>query len=178
MVAQQGLPGTGAHVPSPGRASAPPPADVADVKESTVTEAQAAEAEAQAAEAGHGAARQVPDEVPDPSPGGLPRWLVLVGGAAAATVAIAGVRSIAWLLGPVLLALVVVIALMPVQRFLQRHGWPRWASATVLLVLVWTILLAFVALLFVSIAQFAALLPDYADSAEALLASLVSALND
>jgi predicted PurR-regulated permease PerM len=108
----------------------------------------------------------------------MPRWLVLLVGAAAATVAIAGVRSIAWLVGPLLLALIVVIALMPVQRFLQRHGWPRWAGATVLLVLVWTILLAFVALLVVSIAQFAALLPNYADSAEALIASVVDDLND
>jgi AI-2 transport protein TqsA len=82
------------------------------------------------------------------------------------------------LVGPVLLALVVVVALAPVQRFLQRHGWPRWASATVLLLLVWTILLGFVALLVVSIAQFAALLPNYAGSAEALIASVVSDLND
>src|SRR4051812_17486483 len=115
MVAQQGLPGTGAQVPPPGGASALTPADAADVQEATVAEARAAEA---GHGAGHGAARQVPDELPDPSLGGLPRWLVLVGGAAAATIAIAGVRSIAWLLGPVLLALVVVIALMPVQRFL------------------------------------------------------------
>jgi AI-2 transport protein TqsA len=175
MVAQQGLPGAGAEVPPTGSTRALTPAEAGGVQDATV-------AAARAAEEGHGAAHQapdvIPDPIPDPSPGGLPRWLVLVGGAAAATIAIAGVRSIAWLVGPVLLALVVVVALMPVQRFLQRHGWPRWASATVLLVLVWTILLVFVALLIVSIAQFAALLPDYADSAEALLASVVSALND
>ncbi|HEX2072424.1 MAG TPA: AI-2E family transporter [Geodermatophilus sp.] len=109
---------------------------------------------------------------------GLPRWLVLLVGGAAATIAIAGVRSIAWLVAPVMLALVVVIALMPVQRWLQRHGWPRWASATVLLVLVWTVLLAFVALLVLSIAQFAALLPNYADQAELLIADVVADLND
>src|SRR3712207_8061891 len=63
-------------------------------------------------------------------------------------------------------------------RSLQRHGWPRWASATVLLLLVWAVLLGFVALLVVSIAQFAALLPNYAGSAEALIASVVSDLND
>jgi predicted PurR-regulated permease PerM len=108
----------------------------------------------------------------------MPRWMVLLIGAATATIAIAGVRSIAWLVGPVLLALVVVIALAPVQRFLQRHGWPRWASATVLLLLVWSVLLGFVALLVVSIAQFAALLPNYAGEAEALIASVVNDLND
>jgi AI-2 transport protein TqsA len=119
-----------------------------------------------------------PGESPGPSSGGLPRWLVLLLGGAAATVAIAGVRSIAWLIAPIMLALVVVIALLPVQRFLLRHGWPRWASAVVLLVLVWAVLLGFVTLLVVSIAQFAALLPDYASQAEALLGSVVADLND
>jgi AI-2 transport protein TqsA len=120
----------------------------------------------------------LPEDVLGAPTGGMPRWMVLLVGAATATIAIAGVRSIAWLVGPVLLALVVVVALAPVQRFLQRHGWPRWASATVLLLLVWAILLGFVALLVISIAQFAALLPNYAGSAEALIASVVSDLND
>jgi AI-2 transport protein TqsA len=120
----------------------------------------------------------LPEDVLGAPTGGMPRWMVLLVGAATATIAIAGVRSIAWLVGPVLVALVVVVALAPVQRFLQRHGWPRWASATVLLLLVWAILLGFVALLVISIAQFAALLPNYAGSAEALIASVVSDLND
>jgi len=48
----------------------------------------------------------------------------------------------------------------------------------VLLLLVWSVLLGFVALLVVSIAQFAALLPNYAGEAEALIASVVNDLND
>jgi predicted PurR-regulated permease PerM len=108
---------------------------------------------------------------------GLPRWLVLLLGAAAATVAIAGLREIAWLLGPVFLALVVVIALAPVQGLLRRMGAPRWLATMVLLVLVWLVLLAFVALLVLSIAQLAALLPDYADRAQALLDGAVTDLN-
>jgi predicted PurR-regulated permease PerM len=204
MVAQQGLPGTGRGAdPAPeAGATALTPADAAEVEAATGRETLALDAAATdpaaTDPAGTDPAGTDPagtDQVgtrtagagPDPgaarqgvlpSTGGMPRWLVLLVGAAAATVAIAGVRSIAWLVGPLLLALIVVIALMPVQRFLQRHGWPRWAGATVLLVLVWTILLAFVALLVVSIAQFAALLPNYADSAEALIASVVSDLND
>jgi AI-2 transport protein TqsA len=114
----------------------------------------------------------LPAEEPVPPAPLVPRWLILVGGLAAATVAVAGLRSISWLLGPVLLALVVVIALAPVQSWLLRHGWPRWASATVLLVLVWGVLLAFVGLLVLSVAQLAALLPDYTGRATALLAEL------
>jgi predicted PurR-regulated permease PerM len=103
----------------------------------------------------------------------VPRWLLLLAGLAAATIAVAGLRSVAWLVAPVLLALVVVIALAPVQSWLLRHGAPRWLSATVLLVLVWGVLLGFVALLVLSAAQLAALLPDYTGQAEALLADAV-----
>jgi predicted PurR-regulated permease PerM len=113
-----------------------------------------------------------------PSSGGLPRWLLLLLGGASATVAVAGLREISWLVAPVLLALVVVIALAPVQTWLMRAGWPRWASATVLLVLVWTVLLGFVGLLVLSVAQLAALLPGYTGRAESLINGVVRDLNN
>jgi predicted PurR-regulated permease PerM len=108
----------------------------------------------------------------------LPRWLLLTGGIAAATIAVAGLRAIAWLVAPVFLALVVVVALAPVQSWLRRRGVPRWLATTVLLFLVWTVLLGFVALLVGSVAQLAALLPDYAGRAESLLNDVVTDLND
>jgi AI-2 transport protein TqsA len=113
-----------------------------------------------------------------PSPGGLPRWLIVLIGLAAATVAVAGLRSIGWLIGPVFLALVVVIALSPVQTRLRRAGVPGWLATAVLLVLVWTVLLVFVGLLIVSAAELANLLPNYSDSAERLINDLVADLND
>ena len=172
MTAQRGVPG--AEVPQANGATGVPPAAAAEAQKAAVQARAAADI---AAVPGTEAAL-LPEDVLGAPTGGMPRWMVLLVGAATATIAIAGVRSIAWLVGPVLLALVVVVALAPVQRFLQRHGWPRWASATVLLLLVWAILLGFVALLVISIAQFAALLPNYAGSAEALIASVVSDLND
>ena len=60
----------------------------------------------------------------EPAAAGIPRWLLLLVGAAAATIAVAGLRAIAWLVGPVFLALVVVIALTPVQGWLRRKGAP------------------------------------------------------
>ncbi|WP_347057127.1 AI-2E family transporter [Blastococcus sp. HT6-30] len=108
---------------------------------------------------------------------GLPRWLLLVGGAAAATIAIAGLQAVAWLVAPVFLALVVVVALAPVQGWLRRIGTPGWLATTVLLLLVWAVLLAFVALLVASVAQFAALLPDYTGRAEILINDVVADLN-
>lgn len=172
MTAQRGVPG--AEVPQANGATGVPPAAAAEAQKAAVQARAAADI---AAVPGTEVAL-LPEDVLGAPTGGMPRWMVLLVGAATATIAIAGVRSIAWLVGPVLLALVVVVALAPVQRFLQRHGWPRWASATVLLLLVWAILLGFVALLVISIAQFAALLPNYAGSAEALIASVVSDLND
>lgn len=112
------------------------------------------------------------------SSSGLPRWLLLLAGAAAATIAVAGVRAVAWLVAPLLLALVVVVGLWPVSSWLRRHGAPRWVATTVLLVLVWAVLLGFVALLVVSVAQLAALLPDYAPRAQELIDGVVADLND
>lgn len=133
----------------------------------------------------------MPQPVPEPDPeiepapvigssgeAGIPRWLLLVGGAAAATIALAGLRSIAWLVAPILFALVVVIALTPVQSWLRRIGLPRWLAALVLLLLVWTVLLGFVALLVVTVAQLAGRLPEYAGQAENLIDGVVSDLND
>jgi AI-2 transport protein TqsA len=107
----------------------------------------------------------------------IPRWLLVLVGLAAATIAVAGLRGIAWLVAPVFLALVVVVALAPVQGWLRRIGVPRWLATTVLLILVWAVLLAFVALLVVSAAQLAALLPDYAGQAQVLINEVVTELN-
>ena len=57
-------------------------------------------------------------------------------------------------------------------------GAPNWLATTVLLVLVWSVLLSFVALLVLAIAQMAALLPDYAGRAEVLINGVVNDLND
>ncbi|WP_249933151.1 AI-2E family transporter [Blastococcus sp. CCUG 61487] len=112
------------------------------------------------------------------SSSGIPRWLLLLGGLAAATIAISGIRALSWLVAPLLLALVVVTALTPVQSWLRRRGVPRWLAATILLVLVWAVLLGFVVLLIVSAGQLAGRLPDYADRAEELIDGVVTDLND
>jgi len=72
----------------------------------------------------------------------------------------------------------VVIALTPVQRALRRIGAPQWLATAVLLILVWAVLLSFVGLLVLSVAQMAALLPNYSDQAQILLNGIVHDLND
>ena len=71
----------------------------------------------------------------------------------------------AWLVGPVFLALMIVIAIAPVQNALLRRGWPAWLSTLVLVVLVTGVLVVFAVVIVVSIAQLAQLLPQYADQA-------------
>ncbi|MCU1667269.1 MAG: putative permease [Blastococcus sp.] len=148
-------------LPSPGPDGAPPPGSDTPSGDAVVASSAVPVAAAE----------------PAPQPAGMPRWLLLLVGPAAATIAIAGLREIAWLVAPVFLALVVVVGLAPVQSWLRRKGAPRWVATTVLLVLVWTVLLAFVALLVLSVAQLAALLPHYSGRAEELINGVVNNLN-
>jgi AI-2 transport protein TqsA len=63
---------------------------------------------------------------------GIPRGLAVLLGAVAAVVVAAGLRPLAWLIGPVFLALVIVIALAPLHSRLRARGWPAWAATVVL----------------------------------------------
>lgn len=107
---------------------------------------------------------------------GLPRAVVILLGLAAATVTVAGMRATAWLLTPVLLALVIVIALTPVQRGLRRHGFPAWSATLVLLLLVYGVIIGFGLVVFVSLAKLVTLLPEYASRFDELIARASDAL--
>jgi AI-2 transport protein TqsA len=102
----------------------------------------------------------------------LPRALVLLLGAAALVVVLGGVRAVAWLIAPLLMALVIVICVAPVQTRLRRRGWPNWLTTMVTVVLVYGILLGISLGIVVSIARLAGLLPQYAHQASQLSESL------
>src|SRR4051794_7579017 len=106
----------------------------------------------------------------------LPRALVMLLGAAAAVIVLTGLRATAWLIGPAFLALVLVVAVSPVQGWLRRHGWPGWLATIVLICLVAGLLVGFALVVLVSLAKLAALLPQYADRADELLQSLAASL--
>jgi len=97
-------------------------------------------------------------------------------GTAAAFLVLAGIHFTAWLVGPVFLALIIVIAISPVQSWMLRRGWPSWLSTLVLVVSVVGLLLLFAVVGIVSIARLAALLPQYADRADDLMQSLAGSL--
>jgi AI-2 transport protein TqsA len=106
----------------------------------------------------------------------LPRALVMLLGAAAAVIVLTGLRATAWLIGPAFLALVVVVAVSPVQGWLRRHGWPGWLATIVLIFLVVGLFAVLALVVVVSLAKLAVLLPQYADRADELLQSLAASL--
>jgi AI-2 transport protein TqsA len=106
----------------------------------------------------------------------LPRGVVVLLGMAAAVVVAAGLQSLAWLIGPAFLALIIVIAVAPVQRWFQRKGWPRWAITIVLVLAVYGVVVALALTIIASIARLATALPEYAGQSQALAESGASLL--
>src|SRR4051812_7876162 len=107
---------------------------------------------------------------------GLPRALAVLVGGAAAVIVVAKIQGAAWLIGPAFTALIIVIAVTPVQGWMRRRGWPPWASALVVIVLVYAILLGLALGIIFSVARLATELPQYASKADSLVASATSRL--
>lgn len=106
-----------------------------------------------------------PAEPPLPARGGNPLFT-----AAAAVIVFAGLQAVGGLLGPVFLALVLVVAVTPLAAALRRRGLPRWLATLVTLAAVYAILVGLVAALVYSIAELASVLPSYVDRVNTLLA--------
>jgi AI-2 transport protein TqsA len=92
-------------------------------------------------------------------------------GAAALTIALAGARAIADIIGPVFLALVLTITLHPIRIWLEQHRLPEWAASVVLLLAAYLVLGLLTLALIVSVAQLAELLPQYSDQLSQLVAN-------
>ena len=122
----------------------------------------------------------VPESVmpatPVPPATGLPRTVVVALGGAGAVVTIAGIRSLDWMIGPVFLALMLVVAVAPAQSWLLRRGTPRRLATAVVLAILYTVLIALVSVIAVSVAQLTNLLPAYAARAGQLLGALQAEL--
>ena len=104
-----------------------------------------------------------------PSGVGLPRSLGILIGLAAATVCIAGMRSISSLLAPTFLALVLVVAVHPLQRWLRGRHVPGWLATLAAVTVAYAIVLTLVLSLVLATARLATLLPTYEEEARALL---------
>lgn len=95
----------------------------------------------------------------DPAPSaaavrGLPAPVVTLVGLAGAVVVLGGLRAASGLVGPILLAFVIAIAVHPVQAWLRRRL-PAWAAVTLTVLVTYAALTAFAAALLLSLLQFA-----------------------
>lgn len=106
----------------------------------------------------------------------LPRGLIILLGIASLVVAVAGIRAMAWLIGPAFLALIIVIAVTPLQDWMLRRGLPRWLSVLALVVGVYAVLLGVALIMIISVARLGGLVPQYAGQADALLQSMEGVL--
>ncbi len=114
---------------------------------------------------------------PLPPPALSPSLRTLVG-LAGAVVVLAGVYFARDLVGPLALAIVLVVICEPVRHSVARRGWPRWTGTTAVIVIAYLVLLAMGALLWLAANQFARLVAEFADelrgSAQDFLAWLQS----
>lgn len=110
--------------------------------------------------------------------GALPPAAVLLVGGGGAVLLATGVRAMAWLVGPVMLALVVVITVRPVHGWLHRRGLPRWAAGIVLVVLVYAVIVVLAGVIVASVARLITVLPTYREEAGVLLGSLFGLLRE
>lgn len=95
---------------------------------------------------------------PDPI---LPRGLMILLGFAAATITVAGMKSIGGILGPAFLAIVLMITVFPIRGALVRRKVPGWLATALTIVTVYGVLVALLVALVVSIGRLAALVPTY-----------------
>ncbi|HEU5472644.1 MAG TPA: AI-2E family transporter [Actinophytocola sp.] len=106
----------------------------------------------------------------------VPRGLIILLGISSAVVTAAGAALLSWLIGPVFLALIIVLCVMPVQTWLRGRGVPRWVATSALVIGVYAVLVALVLVMIVSLAQLGSLLPEYADKARGMVEEITAAL--
>ncbi len=104
----------------------------------------------------------------------LPRGLTIGMGLAAGVVVAAGIHAIPDIIGPIFLALVLIITVDPLRGWMIRHGAPRWVATLVVIIGVFSIIIGLIVATLIGIAQLVTILPQYADKFQAGVANLQS----
>ncbi len=111
-----------------------------------------------------------------PSPR-LPQFVMLLGGLAAAWIAIMAINQLSGILGPLFLTINLYLVVYPLQHLLNRLGVPRVIGATVSGLLVMAILLAFIGYIAWAIAMFVQEIPQYQGSFISIYAQFIDWLH-
>ncbi|MFB8146360.1 AI-2E family transporter [Microbacterium sp. NPDC056003] len=99
----------------------------------------------------------------EPPPPLLSSSMRTVLGLAAAVIVLTGVYFARELVGPVALAIVLVVICEPVRRPLERRGWPHWTGTTAVILVAYLVLAVMGALLWLAGTQFARLVGEFSD---------------
>ena len=114
----------------------------------------------------------VPVATTESTQGPLPRVLTILLGLAAAVVAIMGARELAWLIGPVFLALVIVLLVHPLHTWLRHKKVPEGVALVLLLLAIFGVLVVLGTILVLAIGRLVTVLPTYAAEADGLVSRL------
>ncbi|MFF2029211.1 AI-2E family transporter [Arthrobacter sp. NPDC058192] len=106
----------------------------------------------------------------------LPRSVTILLTLGAATLVAFGVGAARGIFTPVFFAFVLTLCVHPVRRWMQARGIPRGIATGTTIVAVFGLLAGFGAVLLASLAQFSALLPQYADEIDQVSARLTGML--
>jgi predicted PurR-regulated permease PerM len=102
------------------------------------------------------------------APRTMPRTVVVMLGVVGAVVLATGLKGAAGIVAPAMLALVLTIAVLPVEAWARRHRWPQWLATLFALVMAYLILLVLLVGTIVCLVKLVDLLPQYAKDAEKL----------
>lgn len=105
-----------------------------------------------------------------------PRSAEILLGLAAAVIALAGLRAASGVIGPVFLAIVLVLAVEPIRSAVTRRRGSAVVAVGSVLVPAYAILLAFVGALVLSVGQLVAMLPAYSSRFQSAAGDLAGAL--
>lgn len=117
------------------------------------------------------AAHQTPTVVTPPA-NPLPRALTILLGLGAAVVCILGARELAWLIGPVFLALVIVLLVHPLHTWLRHKKVPEGVAMVVLLLAIFGVLVVLGTIMVLAVGRLVTVLPTYAAEADGLVSNL------
>ena len=115
---------------------------------------------------------------PARSNGWLPRGTTVLLTAAGAVLVIAGLHEIAGIVAPVFLALVLTVAVHPLDGMLRRWGAKPWAALLLTLATIYLILIGLAAAAAFSLARLATELPQYKGRGQELVDNVSQKLSD
>ena len=107
----------------------------------------------------------------------LPRGTIVLLTAAGAVLVIAGLHQIAGIIAPIFLALVLTVAVHPLDGMLRRWGAAPWAALTLTLATIYLILIFLVGAAAFSVARLATVLPQYKGRAQELVDNVSQGLS-